>query len=228
MRAVSRAYGTRDLAQRDGLLSHSTVIRNPRKLRSKGVSAPGLRNVALLGVRKKRWPHGSPAPRKIDPVSNLEYYFGVYPQSGGHFIPVWHRMAWTQEPSVHYVSRRKFFAKKRWRELDAVERNLNTYFVTLNEGTKPAQIKYGFVKSHYQHGVHSLTQQGKGAGNLAETRLYVYADTSREVLWLLTIGDKNTQEDDVQACYTLVSELERSQGEKDASREEGEGGSGGT
>ena len=113
-------------------------------------------------------------------------------------------MAWSQEPTDCYLRARRYYVKKHQKELDAVERNLNTYFTALSMGAKPAQIKYGFVHAKYRLGVFSITQQG-GGKNLAQTRLYVYPDTPNEVLWLLTLGDKNTQPDDVQLCYTLVA-----------------------
>lgn len=113
-------------------------------------------------------------------------------------------MAWTQETTSHFVRQRKHYVKKHSRELAAVERNLRTYFTALSSGAKPLQIKNGFVHVGYPGGFVSIDQKG-GGGNLAQTRLYVYPDVPNEVLWLLTIGDMNTQPEDVKLCAALVA-----------------------
>ena len=43
--------------------------------------------------------------------------------------------------------------------------------------------------------------------NLAQTRLYVYPDKMNQIVWLLSLGDKQTQQKDVQICYEMVSQL---------------------
>lgn len=61
-------------------------------------------------------------------------------------------MAWSLESTEEYARRRKWYEKKRPKELAAVERNLNTYFAALSAGTKPQQIKFGFLHTRYSGG----------------------------------------------------------------------------
>ena len=112
---------------------------------------------------------------------------------------------WTVRPTEEYGRRRRKYEKKRWRELEAAEQNAETYRVALVCGTKPLQIKYGFVHPE-GNGVVAVDQSGHG-GNLAETRLYLYPDTDAEVLYFLTIGDKNSQDGDIQFSKEVVEAL---------------------
>ena len=117
---------------------------------------------------------------------------------------------WTANPATdRYRARRSFYAKKHWRELENLDLNLAEYLAAL-ELNKPMQIRrfYSFVHEGYPEGIYSIDQRRKGsAGNLAETRLYVYPEVEVTILHLLTIGDKNTQKDDVQFCKECVQSL---------------------
>jgi hypothetical protein len=54
------------------------------------------------------------------------------------------------------------------------------------------------------HGVVAIDQKG-GGGNLQETRLYVYPHEERNVLYIITIGNKDEQPADVQFCSEFVN-----------------------
>ena len=62
-------------------------------------------------------------------------------------------------------------------------------------------------------GVVAIDQKG-GGRNLAETRLYVYADVTTETLHVITLGDKRSQKNDIATCQTFVNELRK--GRQDA------------
>lgn len=111
---------------------------------------------------------------------------------------------WTQEASETFKTACKWYAKKRKRELEGVAKNLNTYFTALCAGTKPLQIKFGFVHTEGK-GVVAF-DQGGGKG-LQETRLYAFPDLANEVLWLLAIGDKKTQTADIKRCHEMVTDF---------------------
>src|ERR1700720_4571989 len=98
---------------------------------------------------------------------------------------------WKIEPTDKYVRDHRWYSKKRPNELKAVLNNLDTYVKAIQGGTKPLQVNAGFIHIEGQ-GVIAIDQKG-GKGKLAQTRLYVYPDSDREVLYLFTIGDKNTQ-----------------------------------
>lgn len=113
---------------------------------------------------------------------------------------------WQLAPTDNYERQFRWYEKKRPRELEAVLRNLQTYFEALRAGNKPMQIKYGFV--HVEpSGVFAIDQKG-GVGKLAQTRLYVYPDTDTEILHLLTMGGKGfEQRNNIQLCKDFVAEL---------------------
>lgn len=87
--------------------------------------------------------------------------------------------------------------------------NLDTYFKSLQQGIKPLQIKHGFLHRETSGSV-AIDQKG-GGPNLAQTRLYVYADVENSVLHVITIGDKRSQKDDNRLVKKFVEELKGSQ-----------------
>jgi hypothetical protein len=52
----------------------------------------------------------------------------------------------------------------------------------------------------------AIDQKGEGK-NLAQTRLYVFPDLETETLYLITLGDKQSQKADIAACRTFVTGL---------------------
>jgi hypothetical protein len=121
---------------------------------------------------------------------------------------------WVIQTTAEYLVRSKRYEKKRWRELEAVLDNLDTFVKTLQNGVKSGQIKFGFIHPE-PHGVLALDQKG-GGSNLAQTRLYVYPDEEKEVLYLLTLGDKQSQRADIQFCKTCVLQLRGGDEQTDA------------
>lgn len=114
---------------------------------------------------------------------------------------------WTIDPTPEWGRRLKFYEKKRARELIAALDNLDTFLKTLNGGVKPRQAKFGFIHPE-PLGILAVDQKGGGA-NLAQLRLYVYPDDDKQVLNLLTIGDKNSQNADIKTCKDFVAEFRK-------------------
>lgn len=111
---------------------------------------------------------------------------------------------WTIETTDTYERRHEHYEKKHSHELVAVTGNLDTYFKTLNEVNNPLQVRGGFIHSE-SDGIKAIDQKGGGQKiKLQQTRLYVYPDTSNKTLYLLTIGDKSTQRDDINLCREYV------------------------
>lgn len=87
--------------------------------------------------------------------------------------------------------------------------NLNRYFETLQAGTKPLQITGIGIHSEGHGGVIAFDQAG-GQPKLHETRLYAYPEVETETMWLITIGDKNTQQRrDIPDCRDFMKKLRR-------------------
>jgi len=110
------------------------------------------------------------------------------------------------------VSKRLKKFEKKWRtEVANLFVNLETLLTALSAGTKPAQLRHlGFVHAGYSLGVLSIDQRGSGKGaRLKQFRLYVFPEEDRKVLHVLTLGDKETQDDDVRHAERVVQELLR-------------------
>ena len=103
------------------------------------------------------------------------------------------------------------------RELKAVLGNLDSYLVTLNDGRNPYHRAAGYIH-HEPDGVIAIDQKGGGKA-LAETRLYVYPDTDTCTLYLLLLGDKNSQKRDIQDCREFVASIRKL---KEADHDEGQ------
>ena len=112
---------------------------------------------------------------------------------------------WELEPTDLFVKLEAWYGKKRPAELAAVLRNLDRYVDLLNVAPNARTVQAVFLHGE-PSGVVAVDQKG-GGGNLAETRLYTYADDSTKVLYLILIGDKGSQAKDIQACREFVREL---------------------
>ena len=117
---------------------------------------------------------------------------------------------WQIEPTNLYLRRLKRFHKKFPREARAALDNLDTYVKTLQAGIPPAQVKHGFMHRE-PAGVVAIDQKGGGVG-LKEARLYVYPSTEEFTVFLITLGDKNTQSADIRECTHFVTTLEKTDG----------------
>ena len=80
--------------------------------------------------------------------------------------------------------------------------NLNRYVTQLNAASNSKAFTAGYMH-HEPHGVVAIGQNG-GGGNLQETRLYIYPNEERKVLYIITIGNKDQQPTDIQFCNEFV------------------------
>jgi hypothetical protein len=99
--------------------------------------------------------------------------------------------------------------------LAAVLDNLDTYHKALIGGTKPKQATalFGFIHAE-PFDVVAVTEKGQGPA-LAATRPYVYPDSERDTLYLITLGDKKSQRDDIKVCKDFVAKLPELEGNSD-------------
>jgi len=124
---------------------------------------------------------------------------------------------WSMSNHEDVAKRLKKYQKKWRHEITNVFDNLDTLFLAIKEGTKPEQLKsLGFVHSEPMN-VLAIDQKGPGKGTrMKQFRLYTVPDLNDEVLYLRTLGDKDTQEDDLrvvtafaQALWAVHTEAER-------------------
>ncbi len=113
---------------------------------------------------------------------------------------------WTLAYSTQWPRDVKHYEKKHSRELAAVLRNLGQRYVPmLNASPNARAVQAGFLH-HEPEGVVAIDQKGGGVG-LQETRLYTFADDSTQTLWLITVGNKDDQPDDIQFSRKFVESL---------------------
>jgi len=111
---------------------------------------------------------------------------------------------WNLEPTNKYTGNRKRFEKKCPNELKAMDSNLDKYFAALNAVDNPLQVKAGFIHNE-SDGIKAIDQKGGGQKvKLQQTRLYMFPHVETKTLYLLAIGDKNNQKDDINCCRDFV------------------------
>ena len=89
--------------------------------------------------------------------------------------------------------------------------NLDTYTNALQCGAHPQNINAGFIH-HEPGGVKAIDQKGSRknvSGTPKECRLYVFPDVDNKVLYLITVGDKNSQQIDIKDCERFLSGLNK-------------------
>jgi len=117
-------------------------------------------------------------------------------------------MAETWEISDDLAERNRFkvFGKKHPMELAACFSNLDHIVALLNRHGNIRSFQVGFFRSEGEN-VYRISQTG--VKHAAETRLYVYVYTVGHTVYVLTIGDKTQQADDIRRCKEAVRKFEK-------------------
>lgn len=114
---------------------------------------------------------------------------------------------WTRFPTASFERKLKRYVKDRPNEMVFVLRNLNTYETALREGVNPIQILAGYRFVHNERtGIYAVDQKG-AAKNATQIRLYVYPHMPTKTLYLLTVGDKSSQQRDIGDCRQMISDI---------------------
>lgn len=122
---------------------------------------------------------------------------------------------WGIEKATGFDNQYKKFVKKHESEASAAMGNLETYLAVLQE-TNNARIanQQPFVHSEPE-GMVAIDQRGakkdkdKKTGKLKATRLYVYATVINQTVYLLGIGDKDSQKQDIETCRKKARQIKR-------------------
>lgn len=114
---------------------------------------------------------------------------------------------WTTWETDRYKQRYKSFERNKGQRAAFVSvlSNMLKLFNALKLGVPLNQARYGFLKPE---GGGVLRIGEAGPRNVAATRLYVYPDEENEVLFLLSIGDKNTQSRDIKECKGFTKAIQ--------------------
>ena len=115
---------------------------------------------------------------------------------------------WILKWTSKYESRLKQLIKEHPDEVEQTLRNLDIDLTSLKCGVKPMQIvKSAFVRNE-QLGIHAIDQSPLKKGKKA-IRLYVFPSEAEQILYLITIGDKDQQSSDVKDCCKFVRDLRK-------------------
>jgi len=114
----------------------------------------------------------------------------------------------------------KRFVKKHPREAMSCFENLRDVIAALDAGGEPMRLPFGFYSSEGSE-VYRIGQTG--VKHPCESRLYIYSCVINTTVYVLTMGDKTTQQDDINRSKAIVRMIKRdleSQVGKEADNEE--------
>ncbi|MEX1229590.1 MAG: hypothetical protein WEB58_05080 [Planctomycetaceae bacterium] len=114
---------------------------------------------------------------------------------------------WELEYQAEFERKVKKYAKKHRQETMNAAANLQAVLEGLNAGLKMRQIVRGFIHDEGE-GALAVDESGRGK-HLLGTRLYFYPDEPTETVYVVTIGDKDSQKRDVKTTQDFVSRLRK-------------------
>ncbi len=116
---------------------------------------------------------------------------------------------WTLNNDFAERGQFKRYAKRHGREFAACFANLDRLCAMLNGGgtLQQAETGLGFFSSEGGD-IYRIGQTG--VPHAKETRLYVFALLIGGAIYILTIGGKDTQQDDLQRCREIVKRIRQS------------------
>lgn len=116
-------------------------------------------------------------------------------------------MIWNLCNTDKYDRSFKQYQKKHRDELQGVLMNLFDYKTAVDSGVDPLRVQAGFIHPETM-GIVAIDQKRGGIRKkLKQMRLYLYPDKEKCEIWLITIGDKNTQKADIQLAKDFVKEI---------------------
>jgi len=114
-------------------------------------------------------------------------------------------MLWHLDDLPEFGRTLKQYEKKHAAEVAQLLVNLDAVHQALNLGAKPEALHGGHVHRE-PLGVIAVDQRGSAAKGL-ELRLYTYPRTATSTLYLLRIGEKASQQRDINWCRDWVKRL---------------------
>lgn len=111
---------------------------------------------------------------------------------------------WQIETKYATGSKFKKFAKNHDREYDSLFGNLQRVVDLLNSGHKFGSFQVGFFRSE-SDGVYRIGQTSVAGAK--ESRLYVWPDQETKSIYVLGIGDKDTQSGDINDAKSLMAQI---------------------
>lgn len=111
---------------------------------------------------------------------------------------------WHSETKYASVSKFKKFRKNHDREYVSLFANLQRILDILNSGHKIGSFQVGFFRSE-SDGVYRIGQTSVAGAK--ESRLYVWPDSETKNMYVLGIGDKDSQPADIIEAKNLMEQV---------------------
>ena len=118
---------------------------------------------------------------------------------------------WNAKRDYAEENRFKHYAKKHPREFASCFVNLNRALAMLDGGMTLDQLSATRFFSSEGDGLFRIGQTG--VPHAHETRLYVYVIVIRSEMQIMTIGDKATQQMDINRCKVTIKAMPKQEGE---------------
>ncbi len=116
---------------------------------------------------------------------------------------------WQLETTDQFLRDVEWCTKNHPRELEGMMNNVKRYASQLCNAKNSRCVQAGYL--HFEEGgVVALDQRGTVKGSLQEMRLYTFADDQKNILYLITIGNKKTQPADIAASKLSVERIRTS------------------
>ncbi len=115
---------------------------------------------------------------------------------------------WEIEKCAGFENQYKKFSRKHENEASAAFSNLETYFQVLQVTNNVQTANQQPFVHQEPDGMVAIDQHGarieRNKGKLKATRLYVYAAVINQTVYLLGIGDKDSQKLDIETCRKKI------------------------
>lgn len=113
---------------------------------------------------------------------------------------------WQIENSYAASNKFKKFAAKHPAEFDSLFANLEKIMRLLRTGNKIGGFRVNFFRSEGE-GVYRIGQSG--VSHAKESRLYVYPDEQARIVYVLTVGDKDSQDTDINEAKDITKDIKK-------------------
>jgi len=122
------------------------------------------------------------------------------------------KQKWELELAYAIKSAFKRYAKKHRAEYASCFENLDRVHEILCNGHSWGSFQVGFLRTEGD-GLFRVGQTG--VAHARETRLYIHVDEAARRIHVLTIGDKDSQQDDIRDARKIVGEIRKKMDHED-------------
>jgi hypothetical protein len=117
---------------------------------------------------------------------------------------------WSIENKYAVTKKFETFAQARPREFASLFANLDRIVRHLNGGAKVGGFQMGYFRSEGE-GVYRIGQTA--VQHAKESRLYIFPNQSNQTIYILTVGTKDRQPDDINEAKAMADQIKKTLGD---------------